>query len=123
MKVNRGKILAEIVMGAMMLSMTAAGALGQAPAGPQGGQQQGPPPQEQKPAPRPQQQKPQEAGASIAVEVPVVTLDVIAATNHGDLLTGLKKENFRVSDDGVVQTVTGFGSTEAPITIRSEERR
>lgn len=91
--------------------------LGQAPAGPQGGQQQqGAPPQEQKPAPPPPQ-KPQEAGASIAVEVPVVTLDVIAATNRGDLLTGLKKENFRITDDGVVQTVTGFGSTEAPITI------
>src|SRR6202022_3042744 len=46
-----------------------------------------------------------------------VTLDVIAATNHGDLLTGLKKENFRVVDDGVAQTISNFGSSEAPITI------
>ena len=35
--------------------------------------------------PPPPQQKPQEAGASISVEVPVVTLDVIAATQHGDI--------------------------------------
>src|SRR2546423_7460746 len=90
----------------------------QAPEGPQGSQQpqQGaPPPQQQ--APAPPQQKPQDAGASIAVEVPVVMLDVIAATNHGDLLTGLKKENFRVIDNGVPQTITSFGSTDAPITI------
>src|SRR5258708_33608447 len=90
-------------------------AYAQAPEGPQGGQQQGAPPVEPKAAPP--QQKPQEAGASIAVEVPVVTMDVIAATNHGDLLTGLKKENFRVLDDGVAQTISNFGSTEAPITI------
>jgi VWFA-related protein len=90
----------------------------QAPSGPQGGSQgsgapQAPP---QQPA-APPQQKPQEAGASIAVEVPVVTLDVIATTQHGDLLTGLKKENFRVIDDGAPQTITGFGATDSPITI------
>jgi hypothetical protein len=60
----------------------------QSPAGPQGGtgpQQQGAPPVA--PPPPPQQQKPPDAGASISVEVPVVTLDVIAATQHGDILT------------------------------------
>ncbi len=90
----------------------------QSPAGPQGGSRgsgapQAPP---QQPA-APPQQKPQEAGASISVEVPVVTLDVIATTQHGDLLTGLKKENFRVIDDGAPQTITNFGATDAPITI------
>jgi VWFA-related protein len=116
MKARISKLLSAIVTGTVAFSLAAGWALGQAPAGPQGGQQQpGAPPVEKKP--EPPQQKPQEAGASIAVEVPVVTLDVIAATKNGDLLTGLKKENFRVSDDGVVQTVTGFGSTEAPITI------
>jgi len=116
MKACMDKALMKIVTSMMMLALGGVAALAQAPAGPQGGQQQGAPPAAAKPEPPPQQ-KPQEAGASIAVEVPVVTLDVIAATNHGDLLTGLKKENFRVSDEGVVQTVTGFGSTEAPITI------
>jgi VWFA-related protein len=87
----------------------------QSPAGPGGAGQTTP--QQQTPTQPQQQQKPPEAGASINVEVPVVTLDVIAATQHGDILTGLKRENFRVVDDGAPQTVTGFGATDAPITI------
>ncbi len=87
----------------------------QSPSGPGGaGQQQ---PQQASPTAPPQQQKPPEAGASINVEVPVVTLDVIAATQHGDILTGLKKVNFHVVDDGAPQTITNFGATDAPITI------
>ncbi len=62
-------------------------------------------------------QQPPQAGVTIAVDVPIVTLDVVATTQHGDILTGLKKENFRVLDDGVAQTITNFGATEAPITI------
>jgi hypothetical protein len=104
-----------IVAGALIFASGAMNARAQAPEGPQGGKQQGAPPVEPKAAPP--QQKPAEAGASIAVEVPVVTMDVIAATNHGDLLTGLKKENFRIIDDGVAQTISNFGSSEAPITI------
>src|ERR1700674_4311186 len=116
MRANLSKGLLTIFAGALTFAVGAMSARGQAPEGPQGGQKQpGAPPVEQKPAPP--QQKPQEAGASIAVEVPVVTLDVIAATNRGDLLTGLKKENFRITDDGVAQTISNFGSTEAPITI------
>jgi VWFA-related protein len=88
----------------------------QSPPGPQGGSQSGGAPPVEKPAPPPVQ-KPQEGGATIAVEVPVVTLDVIATTQHGDLLTGLKKENFRVIDDGASQTITNFGTSDAPITI------
>lgn len=91
----------------------------QAPAGPQGT----PPPQDSSappPTPRqepPAQQKPQDAGQTIAVEVPVVTLDVIATTQHGDLLTGLKKENFRVLEDGQPQVITNAGPSDAPITM------
>ena len=115
MKPNLYRGLLTIFAGALTFTVGALTARAQAPEGPQGGQQQGAPPVEPKPAPPPQ--KPQEAGASIAVEVPVVTLDVIAATNRGDLLTGLKKENFRILDDGVAQTISNFGSSEAPITI------
>jgi len=88
----------------------------QAPAGPQGT-----PPPPQSPvlpaAPKQEpsvQQKPQDAGQTIAVEVPVVTLDVIATTQHGDLLTGLKKENFRVLEDGQPQVITNAGPSDAP---------
>src|ERR1700756_112099 len=110
---------------AILRGVVLAGALGgggaaiwaQAPAGPQptSPAQENPAPA-QKPA-APQQQKPQEAGVSIAVEVPVVTLDVVAATQNGDILQGLKKENFRVLEDGQPQAITNFGPTDAPITM------
>ena len=92
-------------------------ALAQAPTGPQGG----PPPSQQQQKPTPPQTPPQgqqapEAGVSISVDVPVVTLDVVATTQHGDLIPGLKKENFRVFDEGVPQAITNFAPTEAPIT-------
>lgn len=96
-----------------LLSGERAGA--QEPTGPQGA---APPPKQaapQTPA-TPPQQAPQ-AGVSIAVTVPVVTLDVVATTQRGDILTGLKKENFRITDDGVAQTITNFGPTDAPITM------
>jgi VWFA-related protein len=116
MRANFSKIWPAFLASVLAFGVGAMNARGQAPEGPQGGQKQpGAPPAEQRPAPV--QQKPQDAGASISVEVPVVTLDVIAATNHGDLLTGLKKENFRVIDDGTAQTISNFGSSEAPITI------
>jgi len=54
---------------------------------------------------------------TVSVEVPVVTLDVVAATQNGDIIPGLKKENFRVLEDGQPQTITSFGPTDAPITI------
>jgi VWFA-related protein len=99
----------------LLLSLGEHLAHAQSPSGPAGAGQSTP--QQQAPTQPQQQQKPAEAGASINVEVPVVTLDVIAATQHGDILTGLKRENFRVVDDGAPQTVTGFGATDAPITI------
>jgi VWFA-related protein len=71
---------------------------------PQGGSQQG-------------QGEQQPSGATISVEVPVVTLDVVATTQHGDIITGLNRENFRVFEDGAAQTVTNFGPAEAPITM------
>jgi VWFA-related protein len=92
-------------------------ALAQAPEGPQtSAPPQANPAPQQKQAP-PKQQAPPEAGVTIAVEVPVVTLDVIAATQHGDLIPGLKKENFRILEDGQPQSITNFGPSDAPITM------
>jgi len=101
----------------VVMPLTEQPALAQAPTGPQGG----PPPsqQQQKPTPPqtpPQGQQPPQSDVSISVDVPVVTLDVVAATQHGDLIPNLKKENFRVLDEGVPQAITNFAPTEAPIT-------
>jgi VWFA-related protein len=89
----------------------------QSPAGPAGAGQSTPQQPAPTPTPQQQQQQPPQAGASINVEVPVVTLDVIATTQHGDLLTGLKKENFRVFEDGQPQPITNAGISDAPITM------
>jgi len=103
----------------LVYSLTLLPAFAQAPAGPQGGQpeQSAPPPAAQDPTSKPPAQKPPEAGVTIAVDVPVVTLDVIATTKNGDILTGLKKENFRITDEGAPQTITNFAPTDAPITM------
>src|SRR5512136_429853 len=112
--------LQTMVRVGILAGVTAAGSAGiwaQAPAGPQptSPAQENPAPS-QKPA-TPQQQKPQEGGVTISVEVPVVTLDVVAATQNGDIIPGLKKENFRVLEDGQPQTIKNFGPTDAPITM------
>jgi len=67
---------------------------------------------------QPAQAEPQQApGFSISVTVPVVSVDVVVTDNNGNYLTGLKKENFRVTEDNKVQTITNFAPTDAPITI------
>jgi VWFA-related protein len=70
---------------------------------------------DQPPAPSDAQQT--GPGFSISVTVPVVSVDVVVTDNNGNYLTGLKKENFRLSEDGALQTITNFAPTEAPITI------
>src|SRR5271166_6135951 len=67
------------------------------------------------PPPPPQTQN--GPGFSISVTVPVVSLDVVVTDNNGNYLKDLKKENFRVSEDGALQTINSFGPSEAPITI------
>ena len=53
---------------------------------------------------------------SMKVSTQLVTLDVGVLTKDGMFIPGLKKENFRVLEDNVPQTVTGFTQIQAPIT-------
>jgi VWFA-related protein len=46
-----------------------------------------------------------------------VSVDVVITDNNGNFLTGLKKENFRITEDGTVQAITNFAPSDAPITI------
>ncbi len=119
MKAILSVVLLAILAAALVLPLGENSVFAQAPTGPQGG---APPPAQQQQNPdspkasNPAQQAPQ-AGVTIAVDVPIVTLDVVATTQHGDIIPGLKKENFRILDDGVPQTITNFSPTEAPITM------
>lgn len=53
---------------------------------------------------------------SLKVNVPLVNVDVSVLTKNGQFVPGLKKENFRVLEDGVPQNVTHFNVSQAPIT-------
>ncbi len=64
----------------------------------------------------PQKKAEKRADVTISVEVPLVTVDANVTTEHGDFVTGLTKENFRILDNGVPQVITNFGTGDAPIT-------
>ena len=71
------------------------------------------------PAPaEPKFKNPEGAGNfSLKVDVPEVTVDVgVLLEKTHSFVPGLKPSNFRVYEDGVVQKITGFKRTEAPIT-------
>jgi VWFA-related protein len=75
-------------------------------------------PEETKPADKPEKVKNPEGleDFSLRVNVPLVSLDVSVLTKDGQFIPGLKKENFRVLEDGVPQPITNFSQTQAPIT-------
>jgi VWFA-related protein len=54
---------------------------------------------------------------SISVESNLVNVDVVVTDESGDVLTGLTKNNFRISDDGQPQQIANFTPSEAPITM------
>lgn len=76
------------------------------------------PKKKEEPAPEPPRRKPPEglADYSMRVDVPLVNVDVMVTAKNGGFIGGLKKENFRVLEDGVPQKITAFNQTEAPIT-------
>lgn len=53
---------------------------------------------------------------SLKVNVPLVNVDVLVTSKSGQFIPGLKKENFRVLEDGVPQSVSNFNVSQAPIT-------
>jgi VWFA-related protein len=54
---------------------------------------------------------------SIKVNVPLVNVDVmVSLKSNGQFVSGLKKENFRLFEDGSPQQITNFTVSKAPIT-------
>jgi VWFA-related protein len=69
------------------------------------------------PLPRDITGKPQDA-EKITVTTQIVNVDVVVYhKKSGQIVTGLKKENFAISADGAPQTITNFATPEAPITV------
>ncbi|HEV3206258.1 MAG TPA: VWA domain-containing protein [Terriglobales bacterium] len=78
------------------------------------------PKKKDEPPPPPPPEKPKKVEGmpdySIRVDVPLVNVDVLVTTKDGQFIPGLKKDNFRIMEDGVQQSVTNFNISEAPIT-------
>jgi len=53
---------------------------------------------------------------SIKLNVPLVNVDVLVTTKNGQFVPGLKKENFRLFEDGEAQQISNFNVSQAPIT-------
>jgi VWFA-related protein len=53
---------------------------------------------------------------SIKVNVPLVNVDVMVTTKSGQFVPGLKKDNFRLFEDGAQQQISSFNVSKAPIT-------
>src|SRR6266498_2941414 len=61
--------------------------------------------------------KPQEA-EKVTVTTQIVNVDaVVYQKKSGQIVNGLKKENFAIFADGVQQKITNFSTPEAPITV------
>ncbi len=79
--------------------------------------------QAQKPQEKPQDKKIEEeqpkpqGRTGIQVAVNQVRVDVTVQNSNGDLIQGLKKENFKIYEDKVLQDIVNFTSIEAPMTV------
>lgn len=61
--------------------------------------------------------KPQEA-EKLTITTQIVNVDaVVYHKKSGQIVTGLKKDNFEIFADGVQQTITNFSTPESPITV------
>jgi VWFA-related protein len=78
------------------------------------------PKKKDEPPPPPAPEKPKKIEGmpdySIKVDVPLVNLDVLVTTKDGQFIPNLKKDNFRIFEDGTPQTISNFNQSSAPIT-------
>ncbi len=103
--------LAAVVAGSIALPPRA---LAQLPT-----QQQGPikPPQQTPPTPPPPAQQKQQPQYSITVQSQLVQVNTVVTDQDGNIITGLKQQNFRIFDDNEAEPVTNFQPNTAPITV------
>jgi Ca-activated chloride channel homolog len=64
-----------------------------------------------------EQDKPIIGNTSISVSVDLVSLQVLATDKKGNIIAGLKPENFTIYEDNVKQEITNFAPIEANMTV------
>jgi VWFA-related protein len=84
----------------------------QQPSGQQPAESQQPPQQET----QPEKINPNQV-YTLSTQSNLVNIDVLVTDQSGDPISGLSKQNFKIFDDGVPQTVTNFSMAQAPLTV------
>ncbi|MGH9433468.1 MAG: VWA domain-containing protein [Terriglobia bacterium] len=73
------------------------------------------------PSQTPETQRPEKINPSqiyhLSTATNLVNLDVQVLDKNGDPINNLSRKNFRVYDDGVEQSISNFGTSDAPMTI------
>jgi Ca-activated chloride channel homolog len=77
------------------------------------------PPRQQQPPTQPQEEEKDhpQGQTAISVAVDLVTLQVLVTDPKGNVILGLKPENFKIYEDNVEQQITHFASVDANITV------
>jgi VWFA-related protein len=77
-------------------------------------------PKKTQPAPPEAEKKPERINPSevftLSTTTNLVNVDVMVLDKDGNPISTLNRNNFKISDDGVPQTLTNFGTAEAPMT-------
>jgi len=77
-------------------------------------------PKKTQPAPPPEEKKPERINPNevfnISTATNLVNVDVMVVDRDGSPISTLKRDNFKVLDDGVPQTISNFGTSEASMT-------
>ena len=128
MKLSRlaGSFLALVVVSGLLMGLTISFALGQSRRQPpttnqkknkRPGETDQPGDKQEEPLPPDLTGKPQEA-EKVTISTQIVNVDaVVYHKKSGQIVNGLKKENFSIFADGVQQTITNFSTPESPITV------
>ena len=77
-------------------------------------------PKKTQPAPPPEEKKPERINPNevfnLSTTTNLVNVDVMVVDKDGNPISTLNSKNFKLYDDGVPQTITNFGTEQAPMT-------
>jgi VWFA-related protein len=74
--------------------------------------------QEPQPAPPQKAQEPvQQSDDRVKINTALVTVPVVVTDGYGNFVTGLRQGDFMVREDGTLQKIDNFSSTEAPFNV------
>ena len=73
------------------------------------------------PTPKPEEKKPEKINPAeiftLSTTTTLVNVDVLVLDSGGNPIPSLGKANFHLSDDGVPQAISNFGTSDAPMTV------